>query len=61
MTFAWTCKWGTDQQLVVYADTIEEARTEARRQAAGPDVAVFARLATPHETQSPPNDEKGRT
>ena len=41
---AWLCRWA-DQQTVVWADTIEQARLEARRHA-GPHAAVSARLAT---------------
>lgn len=44
---AWLCRWA-DQELVVWATTIEGARLQAR-QHAGPTVPVSARLASRHE------------
>lgn len=44
---AWLCSWD-DRRVVVWADTIEQARLEARR-SAGMHVAVKARLATQTE------------
>lgn len=44
----WLCRWqgpDTPLQLVVWAETIEQARLEARHHA-GPTTAVAARLAT---------------
>lgn len=45
--YAWLCRW-TDHALVVWADSIEQARLEARRHA-GPTAAVSSRLATTAE------------
>lgn len=49
----WICTWTHDNEalaLLVHADTIEEARLEARRHA-GPTLAVGARLATRAEAK----------
>lgn len=46
-TAAWMCRWH-DGRIVVWADSIEQARLIARDHA-GPTVAVSARLATTAE------------
>lgn len=48
---AWLCRWD-DTQLLVHADTIENARLAARHYA-GPTTAVGARLATTAEQSDP--------
>lgn len=50
---AWLCRWD-DQQLIVRARTIEDARLKAREHA-GPNKPVAARLATHNEQDGTEN------